>query len=89
MFELTAAIHKILPPKRVSNDHYVLPVIISHDLDGKLQYRYMQVVRSGVKEKMAGITVGDKVKIKFALKGKEKGDIYYNLDEITGIEKLN
>jgi len=49
----------------------------------------MQVVRSGVKEKMAGITVGDNVKIKFALKGKEKGDIYYNLDEITGIEKVN
>lgn len=89
MFELTATIHKILVPKRVSNDHYVLPVIIAHDLDGRMQYRYMQVVRSGVKEKMTGFTVGDNVKLKIALKGKEKGSQYYNLDEITGIEKVN
>jgi len=90
MFELKGSIHAILPHRAVKRGHYIIPIIFSHKVHGveDRQYRYMQIVSNHIKEQLLGIDVGDAVKIKVAMKGKEVAGKFHNLDEILSIEKI-
>lgn len=88
MIEIKAQLHKILPAKRTRNEHYVIPVIVKYDIADVPQYRYMQAVNNYAKNQMVHFREGDDVVLTVNLKGKEISDKFYNLDEITAVERM-
>ena len=75
-------------PKYTRNNYHVIPVVVSFNLKGKQQFRYMQCVTGSAKEELTGVAIGDKVIVNIALKGLKKSDKCLNLDEIISIAKI-